>query len=320
MRFFNLKTFYLKSYRFAGFCVLSSALLWLFGYGFVILFFLFNNSWVAPTVISPTSDRMLQFTAGYQTAKQNELTVEVTDKQAQRDFDVAVENLDQLEWAKKRFMESAPALVRLQGQKRGDVAASITMDKVLQKSADDTLSDLKNGLITRQEASAQAAGVQTFHNQTTDGAITYHSNWNTLDTAATALHNQYITAKADVLTKRDLVKASDEALQLARHSVQILEDSSYFHALGNGSNMVFVSYDNHSAKVGAPIYDCYMLIIACHKVGTVTHLYTDEQLVEFPLFNIKLSRTVRGVMADTDVNTKSMHSTVLFVGHKPLLF
>jgi hypothetical protein len=90
-------------------------------------------------------------------------------------------------------------------------------------------------------------------------------------------------------------------------------------AMEKGSNLAFVAYDNQQvARVGAPVYDCYLMIIACHQVGTVRHVYGDEQMIDFPVFNVRMIRTIRGFYVDMDINyPRAMGSTVLFI-HKPL--
>src|SRR5665213_3402922 len=72
-----LKPFYLFGYRGGAFLVISSALLFLVFWGFIMLFFMFSRSWVAPTVLSATSDKMLQYNAGYLAALQSETQLKV---------------------------------------------------------------------------------------------------------------------------------------------------------------------------------------------------------------------------------------------------
>ena len=89
----------------------------------------------------------------------------------------------------------------------------------------------------------------------------------------------------------------------------------------NGSKRLyfgFVPYDNQAdAKVGAPIYDCYLNVILCRKVGIVKQIFLGEQIVTHPIFKTQ----VRGLTIQMDLShPESAKSKTVFLGHKPLLF
>ena len=75
--------------------------------------------------------------------------------------------------------------------------------------------------------------------------------------------------------------------------------------------------DQASAKVGAAIYDCYLNMIVCRKVGTVKQIFTGEQNIVHPIFKTQ----VRGFMIQMDLShPASAQSKTVFLGRKPLLF
>jgi hypothetical protein len=79
-----------------------------------------------------------------------------------------------------------------------------------------------------------------------------------------------------------------------------------------------VPYDDQaSAKVGAPIYDCYLNMVLCRKVGTVKQIFLGEEQITHPIFKT----LVRGVMIQMDLShPDSAKSKTVFLGRKPLLF
>jgi hypothetical protein len=79
-----------------------------------------------------------------------------------------------------------------------------------------------------------------------------------------------------------------------------------------------VPYDNQSdAKVGAPIYDCYLNMVLCRKVGTVKQIFLGEEVINHPIFKTQ----VRGLTILMDLShPESAKSQTVFLGRKPLLF
>lgn len=318
-----LHRFYLTIFRFVGFLVLVGSMSWLFGYGFILLFFIFNTNWVAPTVLTPTSDRMLQFSSGYEQAQQNYSTLLITHNQAVREYGNTRANYENLMDLAKETVTYSDKLHRL-GQERGkQFSDSRKLDSSLKNLRDATARNLHDGLVTSEEATSTVTSIQSFKNLTTQQEVEFGATTLTAEVQEVNLTAQLMQAKSDLATKRETVMASEISLMTAKKTLDALEESAYKKAFDDhGSTLMFVSYDNvKAAKVGAPIYDCYLMIVACHKVGTITHIYKDEQIVDFPLFNVRLTRTVRGTFAEAQMDrVESMRSTVLFVGSKPLVF
>jgi hypothetical protein len=309
----NLKKFYLTMYRTGGFVVLISTLAALVGYGFVMTFFMFNRTWVSPTVLSQTSDRMLQFNSGYLTSLQAQATLSVLINQQKLALATTQKQFDDL----TSFRSSIGSGTQLQRQKRLDLTKSAELASSLESVKTQTERSLDAGLIDKVDATREIATIQQFNNGRTDSQI-----------SLATLQQQLITLDAQINQLRDMlsverqtISETQKNLVIAKSTVQTLELSAYADSK-NGSDLAFLAYDNlDNVKEGQSVYDCSLLLVFCHKVGTIEHIYQDEQLVDFPLFNVRLSRTVRGVFIKMNLEDRTaIKSTILFAGSKPLLF
>ncbi len=103
-------------------------------------------------------------------------------------------------------------------------------------------------------------------------------------------------------------------------AIQIAKQSPYY-LNANGDKRLyfaFVPYDNQAnATVGAPIYDCYLNMVVCRKVGTVKQIFAGEQVINHPIFKTQ----VRGLTILMNLSRpESAKSETVFLGRKPLLF
>jgi hypothetical protein len=103
-------------------------------------------------------------------------------------------------------------------------------------------------------------------------------------------------------------------------AIQIAKESPYY-LNANGDKRLyfaFVPYDDQAnATVGAPIYDCYLNMVLCRKVGTVKQIFRGEQMINHPIFKTQ----VRGLTILMNLShPESAKSETVFLGRKPLLF
>ncbi len=120
------------------------------------------------------------------------------------------------------------------------------------------------------------------------------------------------------------MELAEKVLSSATTQLKRLKDSSYYRAMeGNGANLAFVPYENReNVKAGSPVYRCRLLVLFCRRIGTVKEVLNDEQTVEFPIFNVRFSRTMRGTFAVLDIapdEQDAMRDKLFFVNSKPLL-
>jgi hypothetical protein len=194
-------------------------------------------------------------------------------------------------------------------------------------------SDLASGLITKGDAAAQLAALNQAEGAYTDSKIA------DVLLSDTVLDKITIGTKAlDVLEKQAELRSEIAQLditvsvaekQLAEDTRQVdrLRDAistakqSPYYLNASGSKRLyfaFVPYDNQAnAKAGSAIYDCYLNMVLCRKVGTVKQAFLGEEVISHPIFKTQ----VRGLTILMDLSRpESAKSQTVFLGRKPLLF
>lgn len=318
-----LKPFYLFTYRSLALLLLSTALIFIVGWGFVILFFMFNTTWVAPTVLTQTSDHMLQFSSGLEQAIQTAELDKVAVHQSERDLQYAIDNVKMLQQIQEHLMKYSKQSDSTTGEKNHQLSKSQELATELDSIKQKALDSRKAGLIDNVTLAQMSTFIQEFENTLTDSRQQLSTLGMNTEAQTLQVVEQLRLAQNDVHTKQEMVLASRTALNVAERTLASLQSSVYYSAFMNdkSSNLAFMAYGNiRKARVGAPVYDCLLQMVICHQVGTIRHVYKDEQIFDFPLFNVKLSRTERGFFVDMDMtNSDAMRNTVLFID-KPLWF
>lgn len=349
----NFKRAYLTGYRSVGFVVLASTLVALLFYAIAMVFFIFNTTWLAPTILSNTSDRMLQFRARHQSAVQIKQQAEITLDHSIRTAQVLEGHLgtvndllNRTQYAISSETQKDTAVInkarQLASSKLSDIKTSQELKSKFIQSRKLIQDSLDAGLITKEDANKQIVGIQNFENTITSNEIqlmqikeqaddldrkrsTLLGNAKSLDSMVTIkaiadLKYQALQTENELQTSIKTAHAAKQQLDIAKAAVENLMQSVYLAALDKSLNLAFVPYDNIKiAKIGQPVFNCHLLIIWCYRVGTIKHIYTDEQIVDFPVFNIRLSRTVRGFMVDLNVTDESAMRSVILYANKPLL-
>jgi hypothetical protein len=297
---------------------------------------------------------MLQYQSGYLAVSQQKATAQNAYAQADRQIEVLSKQrimLDQLLAQTHQALKAETAANakvieagnQVLAQRESDLVDSEDTKLKLVAFKKQTQQMLAAGLITHEQAIQSFAQVQSFNTTVTDTKtwdINLRQQMNDLARKRSTLNGSvesvegvavlkmYADLKqtslqnmSDLNTALDAASAAKKQLDLASAALETLDQTAYHAAMKGGSNLAFIPYDNRSiAKVGAEVYDCALTIVFCHKVGTIRHVYSDEQVADFPLYNIKLVRTTRGFMVDLDMSEPAaMGSSILFV-NKPLLF
>lgn len=318
----NMKKIYLSVYRLIGFGFLVSLATIILYYAVLMIFFLINTSWVAPTVLSATSDRMIAFTSGYQQAVQSYQSLKAASAQAKREAAVARDNIKQLSILKEGlqgYEQQTKGFASLKQRELQDSKILATRLDTFKKESEDSL---KAGLITRSDLAQLLTFIQNFGNGITDASMNLGATRIAATSQLTQIDRQIAQAESEEKTKEEAYASAEISLAVAEKVLANLDHSSYKRAMGGGAYLAFIPYDNlKSVKVGSPVYDCYLLIIACHQVGEIDAIFEDEQVVDYPIFNVRFSRTVRGVFASMKMTSReSMSSAIFFSGGKPLFF
>jgi hypothetical protein len=352
MQNFKFSDFFLKSYRFAAFFILFGTIAVMLGYLILVAFYTFNTSWAAPTIISPTNDKMLRLKGELFNANQtidkinvdlwqldNEKSILNTKKITLEDLKQRLDNSINTEQSllQDRAKAFAPLLSNQahQNQKMAQFSNQINKyEKSIRKS-------LKAGLITQEEAIKQRASALQMSNNVAESSIQSMLAYNAskdMQRSASTLHGENEDIKAlDTISKRSQLET-----EIAQLNVQILSNENTHHNLqrqlkeiteviqtlskspyfkitkGAKLNFAFLPYENQkNVEIGSPVYDCLLHLFLCTDVGKVSAIYTDEESIKHSL----LKTDVRGSFIELSLTDKSAaKSQVLFVNSKPLFF
>ena len=107
-----------------------------------------------------------------------------------------------------------------------------------------------------------------------------------------------------------------------REAIRTAKQSPYYLNASGEQRLyfAFVPYDNQTnAVAGAAVYDCYLNMIACRKVGTMAQIFPGEEQAMHPIFKTQ----IRGFLIQMNLyqdRSDSAKSKTVFLGRKPLLF
>jgi len=313
-------------------------------YGFVMGFYALNTSWAAPVILSPVDDKSLDFTEKLVTSRQTleELNVDkkrleegVAEMNKHKAALLALEPELQAAIVRERKHNQAtgPQLLELDRQKQSDnrkTQAVLTQVKEVEATID---KDLTAGLITKGDAATQRAALNQAQSSYTDSKIgevlltdsilekttTDTKSIDVLDKQAELISE---IAQLDIaigVAQKQLHEESQQIDRL-RQALAIAKQSPYY-LTASGDNTVyfaFVPYDNrNNVSSGSSVYDCYLNMIACKKVGTVKQIFAGEEHAIHPIFRTDM----RGFLIQMQLeHPESAKSKTVFLNRKPLFF
>lgn len=331
-------------YSVVGAIALYGMIIGICSYAIVMGFYAVNTSWVAPVLVSPSADKILALTEQL-VSSQSALDALYIDKvkTSKTLVELIQERLHLIELGAKldtatqasrsSDAKNGLALVELSKTKRSDLVTSIEAFSAADQVRVSILKDLRTGLISKGDAAIQISQIVQ-----SGGAITDSRIQEVLLNDAIKQKLTQDEAKVGIQTQRELLRAqlaqTDIALSVGTAQLQsdlaqisqvtramdVARDTPYYRVSQATSNLTFafVPYDNDSnAKVGAPVYSCYLSMIACHKVGVITQVFHDEEHATNPF----LKTEVRGFLIEASlINQKYAKSKTMFIGGKPLWF
>ena len=336
--------FILATYRIFAIAALYAVLLGVISYGFVMGFYAVNTSWAAPVILSATDEKSLDFREKLITSQQaiEDLKVDAAkmeaglkEMQAHRGALLALEPQIQKGIAAERVQDRAdlPKLSALARQKLADNAGTQQLLAQLKDMQANIEKDLAAGLITKADAASQLAELNQTATAYTDSQIAAVQLTDTeLDktplggTILDALEKQAElrseAAQLDVaieVADKELTEDSRQIARLRDAIVTAKQSPYYLSATGQKQlSFAFVPYDNRaSATPGSAVYDCYLNMIFCRKVGTVMGSFAGEEQATHPIFKTQ----IRGFLIQMDLQrAEAAKSKTVFLGRKPLLF
>jgi hypothetical protein len=336
--------FILATYRIFAIAALYAVLFGVIAYAFVMGFYAVNASWAAPVILTATDEKSLDFREKLITSQQTieDLKVDAAkmesglkEMRSHRDalLALAPEIASAITSERAHDRVDAPALSALDRQKLADDAQTKHVLAQLDGMQADVQKDLASGLITKADAATQMAALNQTATSYTDSRIAEVLLTDTvLDkstvgaTTLEALERQAElraeAAQLDVEIEVAEKELTEDNRQIARlHDAIVTARQSPYYLSATGQNLLnyaFVPYDNQaSAAIGSPIYDCYLNMILCRKVGTVVARFPGEEQVLHPIFKTQ----IRGFLIQMNLqHAESAKSRTVFLGGKPLLF
>jgi hypothetical protein len=334
----------LTTYRIFAIVVLYAVLLGVLCYAFVMGFYALNKSWAAPVILSASDEKSLDFMQKLVVSRQTieDLKVDILRQQTtlaemarHRASLLALDPELQSAIVREREHDSltGPQLADLDKQKQADNSKTQEMLTQLRQLEVQIKSDLANGLITKGDAATQLAALNQTEDSYTDSRIA-----DILLTDSVLDKTTVGTRSLDAIEKQAELRSNiaqlDVTLSVAEK--QLMEDNRQVERLHDAINIAkqspyylnasgskrlyfaFVPYDNQAnVTVGALIYDCYLNMALCRKVGNVKQIFLGEQVISHPIFKTQ----VRGLTILMDLShPESAKSQTVFIGGKPLLF
>ena len=334
----------LTSYRIFAILVLYAVLLGVLCYAFVMGFYAVNKSWAAPVILSASDEKSLDFMQKLVVSRQTieDLKVDILRQQTtlaemdkHRASLLALDPELQSAIVREREHDSVtgPQLAELDKQKQVDNHKTQEILTQMRQLEGEIKSDLANGLITKGDAATQLAALNQAEDAYTDSRIAdvllsdnvldkTTIGTRSLDAIEKQAELRSNIAQLDVTLSVAEKQLQEDNLQVERlHDAITIAKQSPYYLNASGSKRLyfaFVPYDNQAnVSVGAPIYDCYLNMALCRKVGTVKQIFLGEQVISHPIFKTQ----VRGLTILMDLShPESAKSQTVFLGGKPLLF
>lgn len=333
-----------SSYRALGFGVLSLIVVVLVGYIATTAFYFFSHSWIVPTVVSGSDDKVveLQTQLAAQQNARDKLIGDLDDAERA----IAAEQAFQIEFAqaiksdlagrqaalaKVRQLASAAAATRHQIRSANNDYATQHADQMA-KEYDAKMID-RNAMLAGKY---QLAQISSSNLSLAERQVDFETRAADLQSAASSLDAILANKGSDVLSydvlkiKRDydasklaVAKAVETRNTLkasvARQDTIIagLEQSAYLRALKDKAVVANVPYENlgHIEK-GTMLYGCKLGMVVCHEVGTVLEVLPGEVQFRHPHKDTQ----VRGKMLELKLtDSDAAENDVLFAGGKPML-
>jgi hypothetical protein len=331
-------------YRIFAIIVLYLVLGGILSYAFVMGFYALSSSWAAPVIISAVDEKSLDFRQKLVTSQQTIEDLKVDSQKMQssiaemtqhRTALLALEPQLQNAIARERTHNSAtgPQLAALDSQKQADNVKTQAVLAQLKQIESNINRDLATGLITKGDAAVQLSSLNQAANAYTDSKIAEvlltdnvlqktTTGTSSLDVLQKQAELRSEAAQLDVainVAQKELQEDSRQIDRLRQAITTAKESPYYLNAVGaQALYFAFVPYDNQAnAVAGRPVYDCYLNMIACRKVGTVKQIFAGEENAVHPIFKTN----IRGFLIQMNLNhTDSAKSKTVFLGRKPLLF
>lgn len=330
------------AYRMLGFAILTTIVIALVGYLATAGFYMVSTSWVVPTIVSPTDDKVVAAKAELATQENERERIARELKDAERAM--ATEESFQAKFAaaiasdrdgRLSALQRTRALAGAAKQTRAEIRAT---SEAFAKDASARMAEQYGaGMIDRHDmldGKHQLAQISSTNLSLAERQAAFETESSELARQANALDALLSDRDAplsyDALKiKRDL---DDSRLSLAKAAavrdtlrasltrqdelLAGLRSSAYLRAVGGGATVALVPYANlETATPGAKLYACKVAMVWCHAVGTVVQVLPGEVQLRHP----HKDSLMRGQMLELSLtDAAAARDNVLFAGGKPL--
>jgi hypothetical protein len=336
----------ITAYRVFAVTVLYLVLAGILAYAWVMGFYAVSTSWAAPVILSAADEKSLDFREKLVTSQQtiedlkvdtNKLQSGLTEMKKHRGALLELEPQLQQAIVRERTHNrtTGPELATLDQQKQADNLKTQKVLAQLKEVESNINKDLAAGLITKGDAATQLAALNSAQGAYTDSKIAEilltdsvldktTTGTNSLDVLEKQAELRSEVAQLDVAMSVAEKQVQEESRQIdrLRQAITTAKQSPYYLNASGQLRLyfAFVPYDNQAnAQVGAPVYDCYLNMIACRKVGTVKQIFASEEQAVHPIFKTQIRGFLIQMNLDND-HAESAKSKTVFLGRKPVLF
>lgn len=305
--------------RLLSFSALAAALCGV-GYAARATYHIATDAFVAPIVLSPDSDLVIQSKLSLSALMAERMRVASKKASTETELEAArsaIERLETLQWQASNALVWASTVSAKQAHAgESDLLALRRQKSVIGKMVEDQEdfvrkleSDLAAGLVqksdlAREEHSLNQMRVAAIENERativtsmqTSQALLAHEALTKKRPGAIAppemlmqqdllvrVQCDLIKLEAEVRTKSAEQKSMEEELSKIDDLVAQLKARPVFRATEANTNVVFVPYTQiDGVAAGASIYDCFWGAVACERVGRVQELLPGEVIVPDP--------------------------------------
>jgi hypothetical protein len=332
-----------NAYRLMGFAILTLIVVVLVGYIATTAFYYLSSSWVMPTVVSTSDDKVVALQS--QLAGQQNQRDRLAGELAEAERAVVAEQRFQLEFVRSiksdlegrqaalgrvRQLASAAASTRNQIRGANQAYASASVNRMAKEYG--------AGLIDRHSMLAgnfQLAQISTSTLSLAERQAEFEMRAQELSSATASLDailadrstaalsydilkikRDYDTSKlalAKAIEARDMLVAS---IKREDKLIAGLKQSAHLRAIDDHAVVALVPYGNlDGIKPGTSLHACRLVMVWCREVGTVLEVLPGEVTFKHPHRDTQ----VRGQMIELRLeDTSAGEDDVLFAGGAPL--
>lgn len=339
-----------NAYRLLGFAILTVIVIVLVGYIAQTAFFYLSDSWVVPSAVSATDEKVVTLQA--QLAEQQTARDRIADELNQAERVIAAQQTFQAEFARAikndlagrkaalgriRALANAAASTRASIKSQNAAYARASRRKMAEEYAAGLID--RNGMLSgkfqlaqisssnlslaerQAEFETKAAELEA-ETQGLDALIEMEGEAAEDEVALSyevlRIKQEYEASKLDLaksVEARDTLKA---ALERQDKIVTALQQSAYLRAIEDGASVAFVPYGNLSnLKKGTGLYACKIGMVFCYHVGEVLEVLPGEVQFKHP----HRDKLLRGQIVELKLDKEDADAAsddVLFAGGKPL--